>query len=215
MGRARDLAATAAAGTLTVRVDALEAHDLVLDGGVAAAAAAAAAANAAAGTAQTTANGVAARPTPFSNFVDNFTNVPIGQPLQSFWRAVHHIDLANVKTGDKYLVVGQGQVRSDWDFNVECLPWLSYTTSLGALAHDATGHMSIGPYAVGRNVRQTREHYFDWTRTSLITFGSNITAVRLYNNLRCRSSDPAIDGSGNQALIVGPGQGGIQAFKLN
>lgn len=215
MGRARDLAATAAGGTLIPRIDALEAHDLVLDSGVAAAAGAASAAQTTANGASSKADAVALRPTGLNNFVDNFTNVPIGQPLQSFWRALHHLDLANVKAGDKYLVVGQGQVRSDWDFNVECVPWLSYTSSLGALAHDATGHVSIGPYIVGRNVRQTREHYFDWTRTSLITFGSNIAAVRLYNNLRCRSSDPAIDGSGNQALIVGTGQGGIQAFKLN
>jgi len=222
MGRARDLAATAAGGTLIPRIDALEAHSTTVDGqlisldsDIDAAVAAAAAAATLAGTAQTTANAAAARPTILQNFVDNFTNVPIGQPLQSFWRSLHHIDLANVKAGDKYLIISQGQVRSDWDFNVEQAPWLTWTASYSALAHDATGHFSVGFYIAGNNVRQTREHYFAWNRHAAITFGSNYSQVRLHNNLRCRSSDPAIDGSGNQAMIVNAGQGGLTAIKLN
>ncbi len=222
MGRARDLAATAAGGTLIPRISALETHSgvvdaqlITLDSDIDAAVAAASAASTAAAAAQTTANGVASRPTILNNFVDNFTNVPIGQPLQSFWRSLHHIDLANVKAGDKYLIISQGQVRSDWDFNVEQAPWLTWTPSYSALAHDSTGHNSLSFYIAGNNVRQTVQHYFAWNRHASITFGSNYSQVRLHNNLRCRSSDPNIDGSGNQAMIVNAGQGGITAIKLN
>lgn len=222
MGRARDLAASAAGGTLTPRVAALEAHSaavdtqlITMDSDIDAAVAAAAAANTAAGNAQTTANGLASRPTITQNFTDNFTNVPIGQQYQSFWRSLHHIDLVNVKAGDKYLVISQGQVRSDWDFNIEQAPWLTWTTSYSALAHDGTGHNSIGFFIAGNNVRQTVQHYFAWNRHAAITFGANYAQVRLHNNLRCRSSDPNIDGSGNQAMLVNTGQGGLTAIKLN
>lgn len=209
MGRARDLAATAAGGTLIPRIDALEANDIVLANDIDAVEAAAAAASTAAGNAQTTANALAALPADWTNVVENYANVPIGQASQSFWRAINHVDLTNVKAGQKYLVVGQGQVRSEWNFNVECAPLLTWTPSLGALAHDLTGHNLCLLSIVGRNVMQTREHYFDWVRVGFFKPTSDYANVRIYNNVRHRSSDPNIDGSGNQVMVVGPGQTGI------
>lgn len=165
-------------------------------------------------------NSVVNRPTIQTSIADNFTNVPIGQPLQSFWRALHHVDWANVKAGDKFLVFVQGQVRSDWNFNVECLPAITWSAPPAALAHDYTGHNTLSfntnSFVVaGNNVRQTENHYFAYSRTGVWVAPANYATVRFCNNLRHRSSDPAIDGSGNQAMIINTGQGGIAVMRLN
>lgn len=165
-------------------------------------------------TLQATVAAINAGGTLFQSFADNYTSVPIGQPLQSFWRSVNHVDVGNVAAGQKFLVIGQGQVRSDWDFNVECIPWLTWTAPGGSIADDGTGHNSVGFYIVGRNTRQSQDHYYDWTRSSVIQFTAPQTNVRFHNRMRHRSSDPSIDGSGNQAMIVGLNQGGIIALRI-
>ncbi len=158
-----------------------------------------------------------ARPGVWKKTTDNFTSVSIGQSLQSLVRSMYHIDVGAVEAGDIFLVLSQGQLRSDWDFNVECTPWITWTTvANGALSHDgATNHNTMTPWIVGRNLRQTREHYFDFDRWAMVQFSSAVSAVRFHANFRCRSTDPAIDGSGNQGLIIGTGQGGMAAFRLN
>jgi len=115
-------------------------------------------------TAQGNITSLSARPGMWVNNVDNFTNVSIGQPNQSFVRSMYHVDVGAVQTGDLFLLFMQGQLRSEWDFNVECGAWMSWTTvANGVLNHDGeTNHNLIIPGPTGRNLRMTHEHYFDF-----------------------------------------------------
>lgn len=227
MGRARLLTSLIGSSALGDRVDALEGRvddldDLMVTVNAALAALDTRVATAEDGIAAAVAavSAVVSRPTIQTSIADNYSNVPIGQPLQSFWRALHHVDWANVATGDKFLVFVQGQVRSDWNFNVECLPMISWSAPPAGLAHDGTGHNPLSFnttnfVVAGNNVKQTEAHYFAYQRTGVWVAGANYASVRFANNLRHRSSDSNIDGSGNQAMIVNTGQGGIAVMRLN
>lgn len=143
--------------------------------------------------------------------VDNFTTVPVGTGSDSFWRTINHVDVFNVKAGDKYLVFCQGNVRSEYDFNIEVAAWLSWTSPPGPLAHDATGHTNVDYYLTGANVRQTINHYAPWVRVGCKVFDQDYASVRFHSSVRARSSLA----NGSQALNVGTWQGGITAIKLN
>lgn len=227
MGRARLLTSLIGSAGLEDRVSDLETNVAVLnaamdavDAAVAALDVRVAAAEGSIAAAVAAVSSVVNRPTIQTSIADNYSNVPIGQSLQSFWRAMHHVDWANVAVGDKFLVFVQGQVRSDWNFNVECLPMISWSAPPAALAHDLTGHNPLSFnttnfVVAGNNVKQSENHYFAYQRTGVWVAGANYASVRFANNLRHRSSDPAIDGSGNQAMIVNTGQGGIAVMRLN
>lgn len=145
--------------------------------------------------------------------VDNFTTVPIGTGSQTFWRTINHVDVFNVKAGDKFLVFCQGNVRCDYDFNVEVAAWLSWTSPPGPLAHDGTGHTNVDYYLTGANTRSSVNHYAPWVRVGARVFTQDYASVRFHSSVRCRSS--VADGSGTQTVTVGTWQGGITAIKLN
>ena len=222
MGRARLLTSLIGNASLAGRITALETRADVLEAAMDAANAAIGSFNGRLDAAETSiaaaiaaVSAVVNRPTitrsPID--VDNFTTVPIGTGSQTFWRTINHVDVFNVKAGDKYLVMCQGNVRNDYDFNVEVAAWLSWTSPPGALAHDGTGHTNVDYYLTGANTRSSVNHYAPWVRVGARVFTQDYATVRFHSSVRCRSS--LADGSGTQAVTVGTWQGGITAIKLN